>query len=303
MISSSASCSASSRSMRSGSTPGRSRSSAIFSRAAGGTRSPTTPPSARSSASTRGRRRRAAGRAARSMASPVSTRSSASASAPASTTSPTRAARRSPERAARFARHASAARGETRRASRKARWRASSPARASGGRGGLIARGSGRRRGMRQPARALTWHEPSPTIADIVWLRSLRFLGALSLAFAGGLAAAGPARADEPLDLSTWARAPRPPLGPPTEPWSDPDPPAPPRRLVLRDLGFRGGAEYRAQFIYVNPISLNTENARAVSWIEHRLRLDAGGDWRDKIRIVLSADVLDGVLWGDNGQY
>jgi hypothetical protein len=156
---------------------------------------------------------------------------------------------------------------------------------------------------MRQPARALTWHEPSPTIADIVWLRSLRFLGALSLAFAGALAAAGPARADEPLDLSTWARAPRPPLGPPTEPWSDPDPPAPPRRFVLGDFGFRGGAEYRAQFIYVNPISLNTENARAVSWIEHRLRLDAGGDWRDKIRIVLSADVLDGVLWGDNGQY
>jgi hypothetical protein len=83
------------------------------------------------------------------------------------------------------------------------------------------------------------------------------------------------------------------------EPWSDPDPPQEWRRFPLGDFGFRGGAEYRAQFVYVNPISLNTESARETSWIEHRLRVDAGADWRDKIRIVFSADVLDGVLWGD----
>lgn len=87
------------------------------------------------------------------------------------------------------------------------------------------------------------------------------------------------------------------------EPWSDPDPPAEPRRFALGDFGFRGGAEYRAQLVYINPISLNTENARATSWIEHRLRLDAAADWHDKIRIVFSTDVLDGVLWGDNGTY
>jgi hypothetical protein len=40
-----------------------------------------------------------------------------------------------------------------------------------------------------------------------------------------------------------------------------------------------------------------------VSWLEHRLRLDAGVDYKDKIRLVLSADLLDGVLWGDNGAY
>ena len=55
--------------------------------------------------------------------------------------------------------------------------------------------------------------------------------------------------------------------------------------------------------MYVNPISLNTQNAAETSWIEHRLRLDGAADWRDKIRVVFSADVFDGVLWGDNGAY
>ncbi len=87
------------------------------------------------------------------------------------------------------------------------------------------------------------------------------------------------------------------------EPWSDPDPPADPRRYAFGDFGFRGGAEYRAQLVYINPISLNTENAREASWLEHRLRLDAAADWHDKIRVVFSTDVLSGVLWGDNGAY
>ena len=87
------------------------------------------------------------------------------------------------------------------------------------------------------------------------------------------------------------------------EPWSDADPAQEWRRYTLGDFGLRAGAEYRAQFVYVNPISLNTENARETSWIEHRLRLDAGADWRDKVRIVASVDLLDGVLWGDNGTY
>jgi len=94
-----------------------------------------------------------------------------------------------------------------------------------------------------------------------------------------------------------WAQ---PALG--AEPWTDPDPPAPPRRLELtRDVGGRGAAEYRAQLVYVNPLSLNTATDRRASWIEHRLRLDAGVDWRDRVHLYASADVLDGVLWGDNG--
>lgn len=87
------------------------------------------------------------------------------------------------------------------------------------------------------------------------------------------------------------------------EPWSDDDPKDEWRRYALGKFGLRAGAEYRAQLTYINPISLNTENAREVSFIEHRLRVDAGADYQDKIRVVLSADVLDGVMWGDNGAY
>jgi hypothetical protein len=87
------------------------------------------------------------------------------------------------------------------------------------------------------------------------------------------------------------------------EPWSDPDPPSEGARWTLGDFGFRAGAEYRAQFLYINPIGLNSEADREVSWIEHRLRLDAAVDYRDKVKVVFSTDVLDGVLWGDNGDF
>ncbi len=87
------------------------------------------------------------------------------------------------------------------------------------------------------------------------------------------------------------------------EPWSDPDPPNEGTRWTLGDFGFRAGAEYRAQFVYVNPVSLNSEKDRELSWLEHRLRLDAAVDYRDKVKVVFSTDVLDGVLWGDNGDF
>jgi hypothetical protein len=86
------------------------------------------------------------------------------------------------------------------------------------------------------------------------------------------------------------------------EPWSDPDPIGPPERLQLgATTGFRGGAEYRANAIAIRPLDLDGTRDRSFSVIEHRLRLDAGLDWEDKVRIVTSTDVLDGVLWGDNG--
>jgi hypothetical protein len=85
------------------------------------------------------------------------------------------------------------------------------------------------------------------------------------------------------------------------EPWADADPPAPPARAELGELGFKGAAEYRTQALFVNPIALSDESARGVGWIDQRLRLDGAVDWQDKVRLVVSADVLDGVLWGDNG--
>ncbi|MFT3763970.1 MAG: hypothetical protein QM820_00355 [Minicystis sp.] len=135
--------------------------------------------------------------------------------------------------------------------------------------------------------------------------RSARTLTA-ALTFLASLAAALPARADDPPvrtdeaeDAAARRAAPRPVI----EPWSDADPKEEGKRYSLGDFGFRAGAEYRAQLTYINPISLNTENAREVSFIEHRLRADLGVDYKDKVRLVFSSDVLDGVLWGDNGTY
>ena len=87
------------------------------------------------------------------------------------------------------------------------------------------------------------------------------------------------------------------------EPWSDADPPRPPERLALGQFGLRPGAEYRANWLYVNPIALNSESDRRANWIEHRLRLDATLDYEDVVRVTASADLLDGVLWGDNGDF
>jgi len=87
----------------------------------------------------------------------------------------------------------------------------------------------------------------------------------------------------------------------PPEPWSDNDPDAPPTRLALGDFGFRGGAEYRANLLTIQPLALNDETQKQASWIEHRLRLDGTVDYIDKVKITTSIDALDGVLWGDNG--
>ena len=86
------------------------------------------------------------------------------------------------------------------------------------------------------------------------------------------------------------------------EPWSDPDPAGPPARLPLgASMGFRGAAEYRANAVAIRPLDLASTRDRNFGAIEHRLRLDAGIDWEDKVRLNTSVDVLDGVLWGDNG--
>ncbi|HEY4120348.1 MAG TPA: hypothetical protein VGM56_20925 [Byssovorax sp.] len=100
------------------------------------------------------------------------------------------------------------------------------------------------------------------------------------------------------------ARAEPPPAtGPGYEPWTDNDPPAPNERYAIGDFGVRAGAEYRAQVIAVVPIALSSTVGENATWLEHRLRLDATVDYKDKIRIVASTDALDGVLWGDNGTF
>jgi hypothetical protein len=88
------------------------------------------------------------------------------------------------------------------------------------------------------------------------------------------------------------------------EPWSDADPAAPPKRIVLSPdskTGFRGALEYRANALSIHPLDLAGTRDRNYETIEQRLRLDATVDYDDKVRFTASVDVLDGVLWGDNG--
>ncbi len=85
------------------------------------------------------------------------------------------------------------------------------------------------------------------------------------------------------------------------EPWVDPDPAKPPERYPIGAIGLAAEAEYRAQFIDVDPISLTTEDQRRYTVIEHRFRLGGTVDYEDKVKITGSFDILDSVLWGDNG--
>lgn len=87
------------------------------------------------------------------------------------------------------------------------------------------------------------------------------------------------------------------------EPWSDDDGMGVPSRHEFGDYGLQVGAEYRANWLYVNPIDLNGVKNRRASWIEHRLRLDTTVDYDEKVKLVISLDGLDGTLWGDNGTF
>lgn len=87
------------------------------------------------------------------------------------------------------------------------------------------------------------------------------------------------------------------------EPWSDPDGLGEPVRHEFGDTGITAGAEYRANWLYVNPITLNAERLRRLSVAEHRMRVDLAVDHQEKLRVVTSFDLLDGAVWGDNGIY
>lgn len=75
------------------------------------------------------------------------------------------------------------------------------------------------------------------------------------------------------------------------------------RRIAFGDFGVSLNAEYRANLLYIRPVSLNTYTNRNTHWIEHRTRLDLQADWQDKVKLIFSADLFDGVLWGDNGDF
>jgi hypothetical protein len=64
------------------------------------------------------------------------------------------------------------------------------------------------------------------------------------------------------------------------------------------------GAEYRVQTIHIQPLDLNGTDASRASFTEQRLRLDAGlAVPQFGVSLITQFDFLDGVLFGDNGEW
>ena len=90
------------------------------------------------------------------------------------------------------------------------------------------------------------------------------------------------------------------------EPWSDADPAEPAKRYAFEGkvgekFGVTAGVEYRAQATSITPLTLSSNVDSKAFWIEHRGRVDAALDYDEAIRLTTSIDILDSVLWGDNG--
>jgi len=63
-------------------------------------------------------------------------------------------------------------------------------------------------------------------------------------------------------------------------------------------------AEYRVQTVYVHPLELNGTTAAKASYTEQRLRVDAGLRVPGYgVELVTQFDFLEGVLFGDNGEW
>ncbi len=64
------------------------------------------------------------------------------------------------------------------------------------------------------------------------------------------------------------------------------------------------GAEYRVQTVYISPLELNGTTAAKASYTEQRLRVDAGLRAPTfGVSLITQFDFLDGVLFGDNGEW
>ncbi|MBW2454727.1 MAG: hypothetical protein JRI68_09455, partial [Deltaproteobacteria bacterium] len=87
------------------------------------------------------------------------------------------------------------------------------------------------------------------------------------------------------------------------EPWADPDPPEPPTRYEIGAVGVAADAEYRSMYTFITPISLNTEEGRNYNTLEHRARFSGIIDYDETVKLNMSIDAFDGVLWGDNGTF
>lgn len=63
------------------------------------------------------------------------------------------------------------------------------------------------------------------------------------------------------------------------------------------------GAEYRVRTLYVDPYDLSGTEVQDAQWTEQRLRMDLGFKWPKVGGVFVQLDLVDGVLFGDNGDY
>lgn len=61
--------------------------------------------------------------------------------------------------------------------------------------------------------------------------------------------------------------------------------------------------EYRVRLIRIDPLEVNGTVATQVAWGEQRFRLDASMGYRGVAAIHMQIDALDGVIFGDNGEF
>ncbi len=121
----------------------------------------------------------------------------------------------------------------------------------------------------------------------------MRFVGLLALLSGAlsSLAAPAHARPDDPPSSRVVS---------PPEPRLFPIPPADPSKEPWFVELY---PEYRVRMLRVDPLEVNGTIARQVAWGEQRFRLDASFGYRGIGAIHMQVDALDGVIFGDNGEF
>lgn len=69
------------------------------------------------------------------------------------------------------------------------------------------------------------------------------------------------------------------------------------------EWAFDVAPEYRTRFIHIDPLDLAGVQAAKMGWVEHRMRLDVSMARKSWAGVYLQMDLLDGVLFGDNGKF
>ncbi len=93
------------------------------------------------------------------------------------------------------------------------------------------------------------------------------------------------------------------PAGPVETPAPEAPAAAPPSRDPRLPPWLALDLEYRVRTVYVEPLELAGEDVREVMWTEQRLRTDLALKAPEVVTLHVQADVLAGVLFGDNGSF